>query len=128
MRYNLSASVGRQCAGAGGSMWVSEGVSTFSVVSGPCRINVMTWMPAIESPKADCLTPLPPQVLERVLLLLANLDTGPGADRADAMHGKADLLPKSTTALAKVRGPTVARSLGFTCVDCFDRLTALTGR
>jgi hypothetical protein len=38
-----------------------------------------------------------------VLLLLANLDTGPGADRADALHGKADLLPKSTTALTKAR-------------------------
>ncbi|KIY95870.1 hypothetical protein MNEG_12091 [Monoraphidium neglectum] len=43
------------------------------------------------------------QVLERVLLLLGNLDTGPGADRADALHGKADLLPKSTTALTKAR-------------------------
>ena len=50
-----------------------------------------------------------PQVLERVLLLLANLDTGPGADRADAMHGKADLLPKSTTALTKVTGRRAPR-------------------
>jgi hypothetical protein len=39
-----------------------------------------------------------------VLLLLDNLDTGPGADRADAMHGKANLLPKSSTALTKARG------------------------
>jgi len=43
------------------------------------------------------------QVLERLLLLLTNLDSGPGADRADAMHGKASLLPKSSTALSKVR-------------------------
>lgn len=42
------------------------------------------------------------QVLERVLLLLTNLDSGPGADRADAMHGKPSLLPKSSTALSKV--------------------------
>ncbi len=39
--------------------------------------------------------------MERVLLLLTNLDSGPGADRADAMHGKTTLLPKSSTALTK---------------------------
>ena len=42
------------------------------------------------------------QVLERALLLLTNLDSGPGADRADATHGKPSLLPKSGSALAKV--------------------------
>ena len=41
------------------------------------------------------------QVLERCLLLLANLDGGPGAERADAARGKAGLLPKSGSALAK---------------------------
>jgi hypothetical protein len=49
--------------------------------------------------------------MERLLLLLDNLDTGPGADRADALHGKASLLPKSGSALTKVRrhGPAWAR-------------------
>ncbi len=45
----------------------------------------------------------PPKALERSLLLLANLDSGPGADRADATHGKAALLPKSGSAVFKAR-------------------------